>query len=156
MALEKGSALALDGSPVRILGIVDDLSSLIECLLLDRNVLDFSYFFLYGHDLDFLLGDDFLVILSDFLHCIIILFDDFTRHAFDDFAFCVIDYFSSFGHSLRDRPSLIVDHFLLIGYVLNPALTYRINHKLPFTTAPCSTLDPVSLLTSSVVNLLCL
>lgn len=93
-------------------------------LLLNWHIFDSFYFLLNRHDFYFLFRDDFLVILSNFLDCIIILFNYFSGDCLHYFSFLIIDYFSSFRYHLGICSCLVIDHFFLIRNIFNSALSF--------------------------------
>lgn len=107
---------------VFVFRIMHDLSEIGHKLLLNRHILNFLYLFLNRHNLNFFLRNYFLVVLRNFLDCVIVLFYHFSGDSLHDFPFLIVDYFSSLGNHFLVGPSFVVDHFLLIGYVLYSAL----------------------------------
>lgn len=97
-------------------------------LLLNWHILDFFYLFLNRDNLNFFLRDYFLVVLRNFLDCIIVLLDHLSRDSLNNFSFLIVDYFSSFGNHFFVGPGFVVDHFLFIRHVLNSALAWNITN----------------------------
>lgn len=103
--------------------IVDYLSMIIYYILLYRNILNSSYFFLDWHILDFLLWDYLFIILFNILYCVVICCNNFSWYFFYYFSLFILKYFSLHRHSLYNLPLFILCNLFFIWNVIYTALT---------------------------------
>lgn len=134
------------------------LSRLVNDLLFNWYVLYFFYFLLHWHYLDFLFRDYLLIVLSDFLYCVIVLFNDLAWDCLNDFTLCIFDYFSSSGYHLLDGPRLVIHYFLLVRNIFYPACTFHLNKKITLhyrsllNSWPCQFTDFICCKTARLIS----
>ena len=102
---------------------MDSLPKFDKFVLSNRNVFSPFNFSLDRHNLNLLLGNDLLDILSNFLNSNVIFYNNLPRDLLHNFLFMIVDDFSSNRNSLNDVVVFVLDCFLFERHIVNFALS---------------------------------